>query len=365
MATKEAAIGTLEPNLAPHEWDILGSHELEPQQKNRLYAFRSALSESQGRMQVWDISDWEQVATDPAKSLEAQLIHGFSEQASRSADRMWLSPEYGDLALAGLSHFHVLRSARAETSAHQVFFGVLHDGDPQSEKALPIAVKPCVQKPTKAIFDWISGSLAKAHGERQFPPIGFMLADNVGYSLTRLEASTDTLDNTSWFPVFRRDENNVEFVGQRMVLNQIAGSLGSLHRKRIYHGDPQFKNLAIDLTGDIFFIDWESAAFYGAGAPESELLHKATHDLKVLFSSMALAEGLGGVGLVSGFKYSVQWELFKKYVFDPYMETYLDGVDESSVEFERIGQVEGAIQDYILKGGLYDSMRRRRVQQVG
>src|SRR5581483_580582 len=116
---------------AAQEWDILGSHELEPQQKDRLYAFRSALHEVQGRMRVWDTSGWQEVATDPAKSIETQLIHDFGERAHRSGTQMWLSPEYSGLAMSGLSHFNVLRSARAETSAHQVFFGILHDGDPQ------------------------------------------------------------------------------------------------------------------------------------------------------------------------------------------------------------------------------------------
>ena len=136
--------------IGSFEWEILGSQELEPAHKDRLYRFREALYNAQENMNVFDIERIETAVTDPKKSINSQMLEGIAYHTAKADDRFWLSPEFKWLKMAGLSAFDVIRSARAETSAHQVFFGLLHEGKGQDGKHIPVAIKPCTTKPMAA-----------------------------------------------------------------------------------------------------------------------------------------------------------------------------------------------------------------------
>ncbi len=344
------------------EWEVLGSNELEPGHKNQVYAFRQAIEEGYALngAQVIDIDRHEHAIINESKPINVQMAVSIQERVERNNNRLWLSPEYSELMGAGLTKFSVVRTSVAETSAHQVFFGLLYN-DKDTQAALPVAIKPCTTKPIKACYDWLNAQIVSTkEGMRCFKPVGFMYgSDGTGYSITELEKGVEALDNSNWVNV-ATDIENEEYAGQRQNIKFIAEKLANIHRKNIFHGDPQFKNIAVDITGDIFFIDWESATFLTDEAKPSIVLHKAVHDLRVMYGSMALPEQHNGIGLLSGFKLPVQWDYFKEYVFDPYMEAFIEGRDDNSKAFQQISDTEEQLKEYILSGRLYESFRRHR-----
>lgn len=347
--------------LSLPEWDVLGSNELEAQHRNRLHTFRNALDVVVSQSVILDIHSLDHVVADPAKAINTELGTAIESRVKTHGEALWLSPEFAWLGWAGLQKFDVIRTGRAETSAHQVFFGLLHDGNGEMGKYLPIAVKPCVTNQYTAMYDWLNTTIANQyHGERSYDPIGFIMQGGVGYALTRLEREQDTLDTTNWASLFRGNEHSVQYEGQRGSLAAIAELLADFHRKKVFHGDPQLKNIAIDITGELFFIDWESATFYQDQANDQWLTHKTIHDLRVLFGSLIRREDKGGVGLLDGFSPSVQWHYFKKYFFDPYVEQFLDDLDEKSPDFQRMSKVEEDMGRYVLSGEIYDSLKRGR-----
>lgn len=344
------------PEREVFAWELLGSRELEITHRNQLLDFREAYHDAiRENSKVIDIEDRMHILDHPTKSIDQQLV---KDIAGRSEGKLCLSPEYQWLQGAGFSSFNVIRSSRAETSAHQVFFGVMHDPDDET-RGLPVAVKPCEDKAMTACQDWLNGSLAKREGERTFKPVGFILHDNRGYSLTELESEVETLDSTEWDRVLL-EEHNPAYEGQRELIGGVAVSLAELHRKNVFHGDPQFKNIALDITGEVFLIDWESATFYEKSPKFQEMHHKLMHDLKVVFRSMALPEDRTGVGLLSPFTHKIQWQLFRQYFFDTYMESYLEGVKADEVQVDLAGELEESLREYIENGEIYRSFSRAR-----
>lgn len=343
-----------------HHWDILGSTELESDQREQLYQFREAINDLYAvwGVQALDVADYEKSAEEEsARARSDHIQQGILRDTAAKGQRFWVSPEYEWLERSAFNEFHVLRAARAETSAHQVFFGLLHDGDPD-RRSLPVAVKPCVKRPEKACSDWVNNSLVKRDGLRGFEPVGFMMHDGKGYSITRLDVSADTLENTPWSAVFR-DEQDERFAHQRETLSEIAIKLARLHEKGIFHGDPQFKNVALDVTGEVFFIDWESSTvFEERELSEDRRFERASKDLRILFASMTRTEEQEGVGLLSHLTPRTRWDFFKKYIFNPYMEKTLEKSEDA--RFEMLGELEEHIRDYIIDDRLSAQMARER-----
>ncbi|MFO0920644.1 MAG: hypothetical protein U0451_03150 [Candidatus Saccharimonadales bacterium] len=344
-------------------WDIIGSDELGPEQRDQVYSFREALENcyEHNGVRVLDVrSRMHVVDVDDGKSTTMHLARDIESRLARSGHTLWVSPDYDWLKAAGYTKFNVVRSTRAETSAHKVFFGVLHDGDP--EDSLPIAIKPCTTNPKTAYVDWLNGELATINKTRRYNPVGFMVINSVGYSLTELDNTSDTLDTSNWAGGVLNDDTNPEYKNQVTMLSDIGRRLAELHKKNIFHGDPQFKNIAIDVAGEIFFIDWESASFYSTLPKPTEAVHKISHDLRVMFSSMARSEADKGIGLLDGYKEIIQWELFKKHILNPYIETFLDGSDDISNIFNIIADVEVQLEGYIVNGELYRNLQRSRIR---
>jgi len=335
----------------------MGSTELDPPERELVSGFRDALSVGHTLgIRLLDPRDNMYLASNNDRSINQQLLSAVERKGS--AGHFIVSPEYNWLQGKALSRFRIMRSSRAETSAHQVFFGAMHAED-DDDRGLLVAVKPCIERNVTACSDWLNAHLARNSGERSFSPVGFLLQGDRGYSITELDRGVETLDNSEWQQVLL-DENNPSHAGQIELIEEVACRLAALHKKNIFHEDPQFKNIALDITGELFFIDWESSTFLREGAGQSIVQHKMIHDLKVLFGSMARPVEDNGVGLLNIFKHSIQWQLFKKYIFDPYLEAYLQDESEDGDRFEVIAEVESGLQEYIEGGAHFDSLKRHR-----
>ena len=345
------------PPMSIPNWQLLGSNELVGERGDQVNRFRDSLKQAiNAGVEVVNIDDLAPSVTQPDKPIELQLLKAVEK---RSNGELCLSPDYGWLATAGFTAFHARRTFGAETSAHGVFFGVVHDPN-DSSKGITVAVKPCIKKPETAYQDWLNNHLARKIDDRCYEPVGFIVDGGRGYSITKFKRDGfDTLDSTTWDNVLTI-EGDPEYKTQIEVISSVAVALAELHKNNIFHGDAQFKNIVLDVTGEVYLIDWESATFFARPPEDGVLQHKISHDMKVLFRSMAMPVNKMGVGLISNFKHPMQWEYFKQYVFDPYMEAYLDGADENDPRFGIIAEVEEQVEEYILTGAIYESFKRQR-----
>jgi hypothetical protein len=335
------------PEFGP-SWDTIPSGELEDRHKVQLSEFRSDLDHAcQNGTKVVEPTDF-LAEPDASKAYNAQSIAKMERELHAGGRHLYLSPEYSWLSNRSLADFKVLRTARGETSAHGVFFGMLND--PEGNRVLPVAVKPCKENQIKAYADWYNNSLVAQNSQRHFKPVGFMIGDGVRYSLTQLERGVETQDNSEWRTALA-DENDTAFEGQRALLKKMGKAMGHLHAENTFHGDPQFKNIAVDIAGRLFFIDWESASFFTDDIPEHTAVKKSFHDLKILFSSMKRSVEDNGVGLLSDFVPWMQWQHFKEYIFDPYMETYLDRSPNPDA-FNQVAEVEERLIQHIMESSV-------------
>lgn len=341
------------------DWVTVPSLELEERSRTQLYDFRRSYERAGDDFQeplgeeVFDLAS----AVDPGRHnrpLNVELTDRVKELLIYRGAGMFLSEDYAWLAEADLNRFDVIRSAKAETSAHGVFFGLL--SNPDTKQALPIAVKPCVDNPSKAYADWLNNNLIARTGRRYFEPIGFILDSDRAYSITKIEPGVETLDNTDWRQVLL-DPQNPRYVGQREQLGDLSVALADLHQERIFHGDPQFKNIATDPAGNTFFIDWESAQFFGESVSAETQLKKAKHDLKILYFSMAAPDTNHGVGLLSSYDRHLQWEHFNTFILTPYIERRFE-LDDSDEAIERISDIETSLKEYVLQEFSIKSMRK-------
>lgn len=325
--------------------DVIPSGELEGRARERLYRFREALSVAgQNGFHVLGGDILEPVEVS-AKPLNISVHKSLREELMHRGNGLYLSEEYGWLSDSEESSdsFSVLRTAKAETSANGVFFGVIVDS--KTDRGLPVAVKPCEKKPEKAYLDWANNSMIGCRGLKNFDPVGFIINGQNTFSITELEPGIETLDNWNWQEVLK-DKNDPAYEEQRDLLGQIGVMLAELHKDNIMHGDTQFKNIAIDIAGDAFFIDWEGATLMREDSPRQDKIEKMHRDLKVMIRSVACGENEMGIGLLSDFSPSLQWEYFRDYIFDPYMGTMLDD-DDSEPALEALGEIETRLKEYL------------------
>jgi hypothetical protein len=337
-------------------WETIPSAELEEAPHGQLQEFRQDLEVAlENEVVVVTPEDFAE-GVDTTRAVNAQLIRNVHNRVANGGRHFYLSPDFVWLGDSKTSRFSVVRMAGAETSVHGVFFGLL--ANETGEGSLPVAVKPFREDPANACDDWLNNSLIAGTNQNYFEPVGFMIGGAINYSITELKQGAETLDNSNWRAVLM-DEHNPDYIGQRGLLKKVGSLLGDLHARRIFHGDPQFKNIVNDVAGNVFGVDWESASFQGQSAPDEVLISRASHDLRVLFASMARSENDMGVGLLHKFSPWMQWQHFRNYIFDPYMESYLDkSTDETT--FGRLAVVEEQIQKYILERGLQTSLKRMR-----
>lgn len=330
------------------EWEHLGdtipSGELEGSTRDRLYRFRDSLAVAKDNgfhVLGQDVFEADGPKSKPRnvkahKAIEEKLLH--------EGDGLYLSEEYGWLAGEELDSFDVLRTAKAETSANGVFFGVVSDS--KTQKGLPVAVKPCEERPGKAYVDWANNAMMGMQGLRTFSPVGFLTKGENTFSITELETDVETLDNSNWQDVLKKMEDP-KYDQQRELLRKIGIITGELHGKDIVHNDTQFKNVAVNITGQVFYIDWESAIFLPEGLPQELRIKRMAHDLSVIATSAACRQEEKGVGLLADFSPSLRWEYFRDYVFNPYMDVMLDENDGDDTFFA-VTEMEEQLKDFII-----------------
>lgn len=331
------------------EWQTIPSHELEHDSQVLLYDFRASLERATNDCyRIWpnemfdNVND--QAPSKANKPVNEILAHRIGSEIKANGVEFNTTEEYRWLAEEGIDYFKVLRSAKAETSAHGVFFGLLMSKG--SESYLPVAVKPCTDKPRKALSDWMNGRIIAQSGRRHFTPVGFISDADRAYSITALETNVETYDNTVWRYALR-DIESPFYSGQRGMLFKIGEALADLHENRIIHNDPQFKNIAIGIEGDAFMIDWESAYMYGKNVEHDFFAKKAAHDLEVVFFSAAASERDKGVGLLTDYHPSLMWEYFNRFILTPYIEKRLELSKDPQV-FEQLGLIEELVKEYAM-----------------
>jgi hypothetical protein len=363
---------TASPNLGEQlveevpEWEILGSHEQKGDHGDMVSRFRKDFREAfSNGTSIINIDDLTHNIKSPEKSIEMQLAKSVD---SRADGRLYLSPEYRWLEGAGYTHFHARRTSGPKTSSHGVFFGVIHEKPDDVTNAIAVAIKPCVDKPLTAIEDWVGNSLARKVDDRSYEPIGFFTSNEIAYSITRFDPEGfDTLEKIPWVNAARY-EGEPEYTEQQEILKKIGTSLANLHDNNVFHGDPQFKNIVHDISGETYFIDWESAKFYQETPPENIVVSKTEHDLRVLFGSMARSIHDNGVGLLEKKTPSAQWAAFRTFIFEPYEEAYIheltnDFEKEQERRLDVLGEVEERMKDYVLNQGLRRSLASNRNQE--
>jgi hypothetical protein len=341
------------------EWQTVPSFELEENSRYQLHDFRASLSRASDACYRILTEEWFDLEMSidldhPDKPANKLIAQDIKEQLRHTGNEFYTTQEFRWLEDASLTHFDVIRSAKAETSAHGVFFGIMTNKE--TGESLAVAVKPCVQKPEKAYLDWLNNGLIARTERKHFAPVGFIYDSDRAYSMTLLQKGVETLDNTDWRYVLM-DPESPSYIGQREQLTDIGIELAGLHEERIFHGDPQFKNIAIDPTGETYFIDWEAAKFFGKNATADVLRKKAAHDLEVLYYSMAAPVTHNGVGLLAPYDRRLQWAHFNNFILTPYLERRME-MDDRPANIEVLNEIESQIKEYALKEFSVGSLKR-------
>lgn len=339
-----------------------------PDPNNNVRLFAEALETVRtGGVATIDMDDVVGQAMErPHKSLSQSCIDVITEQVD-NADQTSLYVHDSEIGkeLDGLNQLLISRTTIGETSAHQVFFAVLTDG----QRKVRVAVKPFVKEPHKAITEWSNTQLANRSQLTTFPPIGFIMTGNRGFVLTERQDGVESMDNVNWASALQNPELNQEMLED---IVKIGPALARLHDMGWYHGDTQLKNIVITQSGSVHLIDWEASAFLPqsmlrADDSQSDFIRqKTTKDLKVLFSSMARDVAHKGVGLLHGYRPSAQVSYFNDLILKSYVDTRLQLIYQhpgkySDAAIDHVGEVEEAVTQYIQSGDLYISLSRSRM----
>lgn len=237
---------------------------------------------------------------------------------------------------------YISRSGKA--SAHGVFFGalVLNDGFD-----LPVAVKPHEvtedtglsrrESETSCLRDYFTNVAAEKCGLKSLEPVGFMLSEGEQpYSLTVLDEKLTSFDSINWTRYY---EEGYETVGMRELYYKAALHAANLHDTGYsYHGDLAPRNIATNLYGQVFFIDWEKGNVTQSEAPDvEERFGKSLVDLKALMMA-SVKPPFGsdpGIGMFMQCQGNY-WEEFKDVFFDDYAETRLVLASRGSHHMRRL-----------------------------
>lgn len=307
----------------------------------------------------------------PHKSLTQGCVEVLRE-LTRDADHVYFYSHDTETIkeLQGLSDLLISRTSIGETSAHQVFFAALSDG----ERKVRVAVKPFQapkSAPEKAITDWSNTLLARVGGLHTFRPLGFVIDGDRGYTLTERQDDIEPMDNADWTQALSLPEKHSSMIED---LKKVGPCLARLHDIGCFHGDPQLKNLVIAQRGSVHLIDWEAATFisqpnwWKQGEDKRLLMEKkATRDLRVLFGSLARSVADKGVGLLDGLTPRAQLSYFRELVLTPYVTerlSLLEDIDANDIEpaTVQIAEIESSISSYIQNGDLQATLSRTRHQ---
>lgn len=271
--------------------------------------------------------------------------------------------------LQKLPNVFISRTSIGETSAHKVFFALLTSDDDR----LRVAVKPFAsgEVDRKAITDWSNTLLARKSGLDTFQPLGFMICNGLGYTLTERQDDIDPMDNLDWSRALIMPDLYKSMIEDA---KKSGPALARLNHLGIFHGDPQMKNGVLTQRGSMHWIDWEAATFinrsrdYQTSEEVTLIHHKTVRDLRVLFSSLARSVDNNGVGLLQGQTALAQFQSFNELILTPYIDERLRLIETeypSKVQdaYSELAFVEQEISDYIKNGDLYKTLNRSRHNQ--
>lgn len=354
------------------EEPYFGSQYILPEQSGDVVAkainFKISLGEvQQYPMQVIDFdSVIDQANERNHKTLSQECLEiVLSEVQDAPHTYFYTYNAYNAERIQKLRNVFISRTSIGETSAHKVFFALLTSDDDQ----LRVAVKPFVSGniAEKTITDWSNTLLARKNGLDTFEPLGFMICNGVGYTLTERQDDIDSMDNVDWSRALLSSDNE-SLIND---ITKIGPALARLNHLGIFHGDPQMKNGVLTQRGSMHWIDWEASTVINRNqdqpSQKNELLirEKTVRDLLVLFNSLARSVGDNGVGLLDGKTPLAQYQSFDELVLSPYVNERLRLIDNSNpAKAEAIllelGEVEQDISDYIKTGALYNNLKRSR-----
>lgn len=302
---------------------------------------------------------------EPQKTLTQGCVSRLQELLQGSDhDYLYTVDATTAAELSGLHDIRISRTSIGETSVHQVFFGMLTDGD----RKIRVAIKPfsnsaaLKSKPEKVMTEWTNMMLARESGLHTFRPLGFILSGNTGYLITERQDDIEPMDNADWSQVMSSPEKHEAMVNDLM---KVGPALAHLHDIGCYHEDPQLKNLVLTQRGSVHLIDWEASVFIpqtswwtDKGVGTEVVMKKTTHDFYKLFGSLARPVKWQGVGLLDGLTPAVQFAEFQRLILSPYLAERLKSIeglepDEYMQAYTLLGEIEADVKEYILEGKIY------------
>lgn len=245
-----------------------------------------------------------------------------------------------------------------EDSHNKVFFGRLGIvPEENTDSHIQIAVKSMDNSRAErltgelAMFQYI-GRLSLS----TFRPAGFLVGEKASHLLTYFDGPVATMDTVDWQKMTQEEAWS--------ELGKAVDTLTFLHSNMLFHGDPWFRNIAFDETGDTVIIDPELtssaqelfAMLSGAGMlldPEEKsalitLVNRMSHDFTNVCSSInqhimpLLPKGERPRTDEAKFK------LYKRHLFEPYKA--------------RIKEVDEPTRSVLLR--VFDEMMVRKKEQA-
>lgn len=261
-------------------------------------------------------------------------------------------PEVTHELAEDLVGFEPFISRGGKASGHGVFFGALQFADGME---LAVAVKPHFSNEndpeskrnaeSSCLQDYFGNVAAKKCGFESLEPVGFILdEDGTPYSLTVLDQTLDTLDNINWTHFF---EEGFDTIGMKDLLYKVAMITALLHNNgESFHGDLAARNIATNIYGQVFLIDWEYGNVTNSPAPDAEeRFGKSWVDLRKLLQSMIRPANIKdpGVGMFEHCKESY-WDNFKELFFDDYLEARKQLAQQGSHHMKKLRDTEAELQ---------------------
>jgi hypothetical protein len=188
------------------------------------------------------------------------------------ADFTYIEPGFSELVPVSYKKYPI-RSIGRENSRHQVHFGTLKFNEGSS---LDVAVKDGTLRLSLGEISVMN--YYQSLGLKTFIPFAVLKSKQINpevketqtYLITRYEDDVRTYNSIDWF---RLDDEETRF-----YLREATLALVELHQNGIIHGDYEIKNIAQDINGKTFAIDWEHSTSYSDVALVALLRHQFTQE---------------------------------------------------------------------------------------
>lgn len=230
------------------------------------------------------------------------------------------------------TRFSRIAARSGQNSRHGVFFGNLALGP----TSINVAVK---------VFPDIEGTLdpavaqevVKSHAVinksmRTFEPLAIGRFAGTAYSLWTLERNTSTLDSIDWT---KFAGNPGEHPGMAGILRKTAAATADIHSQGWGHGDLHPRNLAVDVTGGVYPIDWETAKLGGATDDPETRFSRANGDLMTLTTAFyhPVEHAFNpGIGIFSETDTEKSHEIFEEHFMKHYVKRRIERSDGGSLD---------------------------------